>query len=1468
MTMIMENAQLESSKSSVTLDNTSIPESSRQENAARFRKFEDNSGSFAVPSSSDISEPSDLEGEQQTVARMQDAAAPADAPPASSEEQNLKLEQENQREQATKSPSRRRRSFKPATNEQESWQSPCMRASEFTSNLTPSYRRSQLQRNASVPTFSSSNSHHSVNFSSFSNLFQDNLGSPRNNEQDNTMHSREDGSVDGDETIDNSFRPSIDKRAQLLALQSPRSLDAIEGKERVSSLPSNSPRSLDAASPRNSLHEFLDALIFDTKNNTKIDASSVDNRRGRRRQGSVDGHSSAKSVSSVPTTMMRCDKKDTSNLQTFLKATKPHKHAIGANTPVAGHPLSRKQDPDAKIIGSSSPASVPRGKDPPGKKKKKNLGGFLETRRKSGQQNPANTGEQIEQQVTVTVFDGNDEKKYTVGNKEANIIQALMNIGEVRKSSSSLVAPENSNSGTLHTKDEAGGTLATTEVEGSHIIYQSSNVHQSSKVSSGALHGFLDRKQGGRSGAHTVTGDRVSVRFGNQDRSTKEVLELLEKEQSRPKKSAVLWARKTQLSARSLQIQESIEALHESASAHLFEQDEILDSARIGPRSIDAAEKEENLNPQDFLARKPGPAKERKSGAITIPDDRVDFRALYAGKRLLSLSTSRLFNSRRNLAVTEEIGQSGTTNRRNLMKKMSSVPTLGSSDRATSPKSQTDLRLSGYLKRQGSSGSKLAGQRSAGEADSKLSSYLDKSTSKDPQPSGGRASVAGDQLTLNKKSSLTGEIYVRSDGKRVRRVRKSADGEILNRPESRTRRKRRAKSATEASQTEGESKQNTKKTWLDQYLEGEVPHHDATMSPSPAKKNNLSLKIGAIEAGSSESSLPQKVRMSKCRNSMRGSSSEFDAPGTFNRRDGMRKMKSVPTMHNPAAALVGLYDKAASNPKHRPNACESNETSDDTNSKTPPERRHSDYECVSQASPRPDRSSKKLKDLPRQGVGKDGRPTDSKKSKLLQNTNRLKKAKSCQNLGNRAYNVADRLMLVERLRSLNNDPGITSLRPRPKMDYGDGKIKPVELIQDDCKEEAVGGKQQPEGSNEEYILARPRAYMSAVSTVDAQKLQDNNGDEKATSDELQEIPDEAASSAAPPPIPVRKISNHSQPTDASVVQASTVLSPTATETKPTRPKHTRWLSVPRDLGAFLYSPARKLSVTPQSGKKTASKKVLGLLDPTANGINVAKKTPSLPFDSIHATPVEQQSEDIQSEVDDTSGPQVAAVQARPPSIPLRKTSRIPESGGNLLNSGKRSGNNPSRSALQSGACRWSSVPKNLGSVVDTSMKHQGSRNPRSKQNQKALNPSEINPGSVLELEDNDTVCSELTDSWSADVIRDWLQAQASRHGRKASLDLDSILKEEGIDVLNNSWEGLSFTPHEQKAPTVDDESILHQSKRWESSPGLVQQGVPRPERPSEPEIPKITKVQESSDRFGWLKKFPFRAPRPNPKPPC
>ena len=59
----------------------------------------------------------------------------------------------------------------------------------------------------------------------------------------------------------------------------------------------------------------------------------------------------------------------------------------------------------------------------------------------------------------------------------------------------------------------------------------------------------------------------------------------------------------------------------------------------------------------------------------------------------------------------------------------------------------------------------------------------------EPKPKLRRSSsVAGDQLAISKESSLTGEIYVRADGKKVRRVRKSslnsdANVEIITRPD-------------------------------------------------------------------------------------------------------------------------------------------------------------------------------------------------------------------------------------------------------------------------------------------------------------------------------------------------------------------------------------------------------------------------------------------------------------------------------------------------------------------------------------------------------------------------------------------------------------------------------------------------------------------------------------------------------------
>ena len=82
-----------------------------------------------------------------------------------------------------------------------------------------------------------------------------------------------------------------------------------------------------------------------------------------------------------------------------------------------------------------------------------------------------------------------------------------------------------------------------------------------------------------------------------------------------------------------------------------------------------------------------------------------------------------------------------------------------------------------------------------------LSGFLDRmETDRPKKMMGGSASVAGDQIAVSKNASLTGEVYVRADGKKVRRVKKpTAAGpgdqvEIITRPDgTKVRRIKRAK---------------------------------------------------------------------------------------------------------------------------------------------------------------------------------------------------------------------------------------------------------------------------------------------------------------------------------------------------------------------------------------------------------------------------------------------------------------------------------------------------------------------------------------------------------------------------------------------------------------------------------------------------------------------------------------------------
>ena len=101
-----------------------------------------------------------------------------------------------------------------------------------------------------------------------------------------------------------------------------------------------------------------------------------------------------------------------------------------------------------------------------------------------------------------------------------------------------------------------------------------------------------------------------------------------------------------------------------------------------------------------------------------------------------------------------------------------------------------------------------------------LSGFLEKED--DPKPKQrGSASVAGDQIAVSKESSLTGEIYVRADGKKVRRVKKSSmptneNVEIITRPDGTKVRRIRKTKPSSGNSTQGSSEEVTASTELSQ----------------------------------------------------------------------------------------------------------------------------------------------------------------------------------------------------------------------------------------------------------------------------------------------------------------------------------------------------------------------------------------------------------------------------------------------------------------------------------------------------------------------------------------------------------------------------------------------------------------------------------------------------------------------------
>jgi len=209
--------------------------------------------------------------------------------------------------------------------------------------------------------------------------------------------------------------------------------------------------------------------------------------------------------------------------------------------------------------------------------------------------------------------------------------------------------------------------------------------------------------------------------------------------------------------------------------------------------------------------------------------------------------------------------------------------------------------LSGFLNDGSKSSKKLGGSASvAGDKKNSLSGFLNDGSK--PKKSGS-ASVAGDQLAVSKESSLTGEIYVRADGKKVRRVKRSSitsgsdqNVEIITRPDgTKVRRIRKTKPKPE-SERSGSSTQAT-----DSSTEA-----SSTASSDPSQK-----KLGRSLSGFFDKNSSGSKKSFSGSNSVAGD--KYAENEIYVRADGkkVRRVRKVKPGIDDSKSLAGFLDADA-----------------------------------------------------------------------------------------------------------------------------------------------------------------------------------------------------------------------------------------------------------------------------------------------------------------------------------------------------------------------------------------------------------------------------------------------------------------------------------------------------------------------------------------------------------------------------
>ena len=1110
----------------------------------------------------------------------------------------------------------------------------------------------------------------------------------------------EDGSTVGDSTIEESWRPKPEMR---------RSLMESEATATPTTLPSPSTQT-------KALDNFLDALIFDAKNQNCASPGAIYRKRLEKRN-----KSSGRSVGSamdrkkrVPLPPGSPARVSGENFAAALggedssKALSPSRSSPGEK---ASHPIVWSRKSSARRVRSRSTS---RRSEPPNMieailhdssiSTRSDLGAFLERESRHGRPTSAHTvsgdmGRDSESDtVSIKLSKSSNHgksKTYQVGPLEARIIEYILQSAQDRATSQSPARRNPANFTTDNTKVDHSEHDTTVRTQSSDIAESDRISTRSSllvELSPGPVDGsqnksdlktYLERRRvrDRRTSAFTVAGDRVAVRF--QGRSTQELLELLDAEKKQKRIPGLpLFAGPTRSTSMS-----ATEAYHRTGSSSQdtksspkSQNDRVKESGRILDRS--ASEFLTPASPETTARQDLQLYLDRRSPKSNRPDKRGKERRRSGGQTQNPISTSPRtprqtikkfeieLSSPRDINLEEfRLPLSARpTNRRSLMRKMHSVPILTEFGRSQS--------LEPTPRRQRSSRKLISDESSAdGRITPKRQGSLERQGS-----------------TRRNKNHLTDST---DEGRRS--------------PRKGSKKKSAASEDEEADLTV----EDLHRSFLDKFLDGDVEAHDSAsqiannVTDSPTRTQTPPLKRKEAYKAALEETTPIEDSTSKLRiePEFLGESRRMilnDPVNTKGSRRDLIKMKSVPANITPSDALKDLYVQPSEQNKKimkkegkKGGKKGSKKLKGKAKKlKAPTQVKESRPEkptpAITAESPCIDKRT--LKDLPRFNQEKIEDAEEAKKQKLLASGNLLQKMQSCPQVDKRAYDVADRLLLVQRLNSLTNN--ISPFSPGGSTKLVSENDMAVEKMRKNTPPKTPETPTSPDEGLKKSVSERFTAQ--ALQRCDA--LPTTPSSRKAKSPRRLRVPH--------------------------TVQSE-------------RSKNVR----PYGMGTGSYHGKPKSGRDDKKGQSSSN----------------------LHFGSWHG----------QSTEDDLGF-------TTPPLQPVRKSSV-----------------EPGKELLQESATRWTSTPARLASPDSPRKTHRGI-------------PGVIGEGSTLELDDNNTVASDITDAFSTDLTDS--TSNSPYYSKRGLSNLDKINENNHCDNIHSD----SAT----RASSSTKEKAMHLSRRWQSTTNI------------------------------------------------